>query len=242
MKTTYTFSRQSGFSLVELMVAMTIGLLLLAALSYFLLGIKQAGRTTDDLSRMQENGRYAIDTLAASIRQAGYKDNPDQAFTTIYGAAALATTQGVGGASDSLTLRHAPQDATETDCSGVTPVTGTPVVEVFAITDGALTCNGVIVAPNVADLQLSLAQGTAAGATTAYAAPGAIDDNSVVSVQVQLLLVSPRTGVAASAQTYVYNGASVTANDGRLRQVYTAATALRNRVQNEPHPLPAPAI
>lgn len=64
--------KQLGFSLVELMVASTIGLIVLGAVGYFYLGARQSFRTTDNLSRIQENARLAIETMARDIRMAGY--------------------------------------------------------------------------------------------------------------------------------------------------------------------------
>ena len=63
---------QKGFSLVELMVASTIGLIVVGSIGYFYLGTRQAYRTTDNLSRIQESQRIALDTLAREIRLAGY--------------------------------------------------------------------------------------------------------------------------------------------------------------------------
>lgn len=63
---------QSGFGLVELMIAMTIGLILLGGIGYVFLGSRGAFRTTENLSRIQENARYALDTMSRDIRMAGY--------------------------------------------------------------------------------------------------------------------------------------------------------------------------
>lgn len=63
---------QSGFGLVELMIAMTIGLILLGGIGYVFLGSRGAFRTTENLSRMQENARYALDMMSRDIRMAGY--------------------------------------------------------------------------------------------------------------------------------------------------------------------------
>lgn len=63
---------QKGFSLVELMVASTIGLMVVGSIGYFYLGTRQAYRTTGNLSRIQESQRFALDTLAREIRLAGY--------------------------------------------------------------------------------------------------------------------------------------------------------------------------
>lgn len=62
-----------GFSLVELMVAMTIGFIVVGSVGYVYLGSRSAFRTTDNMSRMQESARYAMDTLTRDIRMAGYR-------------------------------------------------------------------------------------------------------------------------------------------------------------------------
>ena len=64
--------RQSGVTLIELMVAMVIGLLLLSGLVNVLVGSKKSYQWQDELSRLQENGRFAVQTLSREIRLAGY--------------------------------------------------------------------------------------------------------------------------------------------------------------------------
>lgn len=64
--------QSSGFGLVELMIAMTIGLILLLGIGYVFLGSKQTFRTQDDFSRIQENVRYALETVGVDVRMAGY--------------------------------------------------------------------------------------------------------------------------------------------------------------------------
>lgn len=66
-------TRQAGFSLVELMVAMTIGFIVVGAVGYLYIGSRGAFRTTDNMSRMQESARYALDLMAREIRMAGYR-------------------------------------------------------------------------------------------------------------------------------------------------------------------------
>lgn len=57
-----------------------------------------------------------------------------------------------------------------------------------------------------------------------------LDVTEVVAIRVSLLMRSIEDNVLSSAQTYSYNGASVTATDRRLRKVFTATITLRNRV------------
>ncbi len=62
----------SGFGLIELMVAIAISLLLFAGVLNIFLSSKQTYRGQSALSRLQENGRNAIDLMSRDIRMAGY--------------------------------------------------------------------------------------------------------------------------------------------------------------------------
>lgn len=64
--------KQHGFTLVELMVAMTLGLFLLGGVITILTASHQTYRVNDALARMQENARYAFQVLSRDIRMAGY--------------------------------------------------------------------------------------------------------------------------------------------------------------------------
>ena len=61
-----------GFSLVELMVALLITLILLAGVAQIFLSSKKSFVIQDSLGRLQENGRYAMETIAQDVRRAGY--------------------------------------------------------------------------------------------------------------------------------------------------------------------------
>lgn len=63
---------QSGMSLIELMIAMTLGLVVLGGVAAAFLGSKQSYRVNENLARMQETARYAFDILSKDIRMAGY--------------------------------------------------------------------------------------------------------------------------------------------------------------------------
>jgi len=63
-----------GFSLIELLVALTIGLLItLVVLQAYLGGLGTQNAQTD-ATRAQESSRLAFDLLSHSLRQAGYKN------------------------------------------------------------------------------------------------------------------------------------------------------------------------
>jgi type IV pilus assembly protein PilW len=63
---------QSGRSLVELMIAMAIGLAILVGIGSLFLANRQTSRITDDRSRLEEDGRLALNLLSFHLRMAGY--------------------------------------------------------------------------------------------------------------------------------------------------------------------------
>lgn len=62
----------AGLSLVELMVAITIGLIILAAVSRLFVSSRSTYNLEESLARVQESGRFAMEFLAQDIRMAGY--------------------------------------------------------------------------------------------------------------------------------------------------------------------------
>jgi len=63
---------QRGFSLVEMMIAIVVGLIVIAAITgIFLLGSRNY-REDDRFARMQENGRYALKLMAGELVNVGF--------------------------------------------------------------------------------------------------------------------------------------------------------------------------
>ena len=63
-------ARQPGFSLVELMISITLGLLIVAATLSIFASNKQAYRTTENLGRVQENARMSFELIGNDVREA----------------------------------------------------------------------------------------------------------------------------------------------------------------------------
>lgn len=84
-----------GYSLIELMVALTIGLIILGAVSTLFVGSKKGYTTQDRLARLQENARFAMQFIIRDMRLAGYygcvDDITDQNLSnTLNGASGFA--------------------------------------------------------------------------------------------------------------------------------------------------------
>ncbi len=158
--------RQQGLGLAEVIVAMAIGVALLGGVGYLLVGSKKMNSTQDDVARMQESGRNAMEILGKAIRQAGFQLDVDQAFVA---NALVGTDYGGTGASaqaDTLTVQHDPSWVADTgatpnpakgqevDCegavqtsdnvvnatTGIRPVNTNLVKYAFSVADGRLLC------------------------------------------------------------------------------------------------------
>lgn len=65
-------SGQRGFSLIELMVALLLGLLLMSGIVAVYLESKRGWAQDEAIARVQENGRYALRLLSREIAMAGF--------------------------------------------------------------------------------------------------------------------------------------------------------------------------
>lgn len=64
-------ARSRGVSLIELMIALALGLVVVLAASMVFVGSRQASRTTEGLSRTQETARNAFELMARDLRETG---------------------------------------------------------------------------------------------------------------------------------------------------------------------------
>lgn len=145
-----TNQRQQGFTIVELMVAATLGLLILAGAISMFISNKRIYTEQDEMGRLQENARFAMNMLIRDIRMAGYSGcNHDiatvtnhitgagtatsiHAFTPVEGSEAGGNWQPSGastdlGTSDGITLRYLDY----TDAYSMTPAMSTADIEIY---------------------------------------------------------------------------------------------------------------
>ena len=94
---------ERGFSLVEMMVSITIGLMILVALLGVLSGNAKSSKTNERTSELQSNGRYALNNLKRELRHAGYRGYtwadqtpPTTAIAVTYPAGSVEECGGAG--------------------------------------------------------------------------------------------------------------------------------------------------
>ena len=235
--------RQLGLSLIELMVAMTIGLFLLLVISNLFIGSKQTYTNQDNLSRLQENGRFAIALLGKVIRESGYHNlsytQPASMYSKLTNTDAWPYTTvnvvgGVDGGSspDSITLS---EDNT-VDCLNAA-VAVSPATNTYTVNGSAqLTCTSVnngttgVLLDNVEDMQILY--GETVGTSIRYVSQSATAPvwANVTSVRVCLLMRTQAGGLTVTAQKYTdCNGtANQSKTDGRIRETFSETFTIRN--------------
>jgi type IV pilus assembly protein PilW len=106
---------QRGMTLIELMVAMTIGLFLMLVLSAAYFNATQLFRTQNQLAELQDNGRSAIEVLTKELRMVGYMGCVNEA--SLAAAPPFVSMQGYDSVAD---YERAGNTLTETSFSGAT--------------------------------------------------------------------------------------------------------------------------
>ena len=64
---------QKGMTLVELLISITLGLIITAALLSLFINSRQSYRVNENMSRLQENARFAVSFLSRDLRMADYR-------------------------------------------------------------------------------------------------------------------------------------------------------------------------
>ena len=149
-----------GFSIVELLVAVTLSALLLLGVTKIFVDTKSSYNLREGLSRLQENGRFAMDLVQLSFRQTGFKANGFQSDNNAflvdvgnYGPAnndfvaagqVVAGSEGGGANSDTLSFRFQQPSAAPfiNECNpNIAPVAGATLVNtIYIAADNTLHC------------------------------------------------------------------------------------------------------
>lgn len=147
------FSRhRTGFTLVELMIAMVIGLVLIGGVIVVFLSAQQAIAQAQAMSRVQENLRFASDFLVRDIRNAGFRDEASLAFGDWLDLATSFVEIEENGRG--LTVRYAGRG----DCNQAFRGAHQEVITVenrYTVNDGELQCNGVLLVSGIRGMNVS---------------------------------------------------------------------------------------
>jgi len=76
-----SLDRQNGLTLIEIMIALVLGILLVSALINIYIGSTRSSSFTRGLQSVQENGRHGISVLQRDIRLAGFTNSTVENMT-----------------------------------------------------------------------------------------------------------------------------------------------------------------
>lgn len=250
---------QRGFSLVELMVSLTLGSLVILALGQIYSSTSASRRVQEMQSRLAEDGRFVMGISSRLLLQAGYRNTP------VYGTPFQSISASVSTAS-SVSFVFDTDGVNHIGCNGaVDPISG-PIRSVtiartatgldctYTNASGPTTTNWVVAAASgtsrgveIVDfnLQYGVDTGNNTGAASAYqcaAAADCIPDTytstpsagaRIVAVRVCAVLRSEQSAMAVSRPAAFTNcsGANIAASttDRKVYRIFRTTVAMRNR-------------
>lgn len=237
--------RQQGFSLIEIMIAITISLILMAGIGQIFLGSKTSYNLQDGMGRLQENARFALDILNHSIGMTAFSGTLSPLSDAIDSTESkenetantdLGFTAADHTASDIIEVRY----TSATDCLG--NASGGTAQDRFYIDGSNLMCLGNgsatagVIAEGVENMQILYGEDTDNDTVAnVYAdADNVTDWNAIVSVRVALLVSTVQTvgnGTTDTKTHVLLNTPPIgPLGDHVIRRVFTRTIILRNKL------------
>lgn len=245
-----------GFTLVELLVAMILGLGLMAGVIQIFISTQNTYRMEEGLARIQENGRFSLDLIITQLRMAGYPYNLSQglnpfawnASTDITANATPYARQPIendANGNDELVFQYLAETGQTRNCLGEQPGSNILIQNRYYV-DGnntlRCTTNGGSDQPlveNVESFQVLYGVDTTATAdglpdtwVNAAGVTAAQWRDRVVAARIALLInTGGNVADSLDKQTYQLLDASTiaAADDLQRRRVFTGTVVLRNR-------------
>ncbi|QFU03135.1 hypothetical protein FIU83_15955 [Halomonas sp. THAF5a] len=250
---------QAGVGLIELMIAMVIGLLIVGMVTSYYLSSRQSYQTTVVSSELNNAQRYAVQLIGRQLLQAGYSEGWMDLSTSYPSMAshvdhpAFATGQIVAGADSGEGLDHSSElwvryqgsdwfDQDIVDCAGreVPPDDGTAWVRIYLDDTSTLRCQSGF--DNDNDIQQQpLLNGVEALQFSYLDDSGSFQDHDDVddwttlrAVRVEMLVSSETdTWDAPNEQSFDWQGADLTFDSRRMFARFNRVVTLRNVMERQ---------
>lgn len=230
--------KQQGMTLIEIMISLLIGVFLIGGVLQIFINTRQTYRMQENLSGMQENGRFALSFFSNDMRMADFRECP----TSPSVATAVAGTNDAGlNGSDTITVTW--QDSA---CGAATTQIRIYSIQAGAGGQPALFRKVDAVPPpppvvemveGIENMQILYGEDTDSptDGTPNYYVPAnqVVDMSRVISIRVSLLVRSIDDNLTTAPRAYNYplpSSAATTPGDKRLRRIFTSTIALRNRL------------
>lgn len=239
---------QLGISLIELMIAMALGLFLILGATQIYIDNQKSYAFQQSQSENQEGSRYSLLFLQQELVKAGYRRRPDESIESVFPVATSSGCTFSAGetvkqdSANSICIRYQPRDDKERDCLGniidstlTTPYTKTNSLVTqkiaFDSTNKEVTCTRntttAAIVNGIADLRFEYGVGSAVAPQTisSFIKVAANSTQPVLAVRYTTLFRS--TGVklreSTTADTTLANWQSLTgATTAQLNAMKTA--------------------
>jgi type IV pilus assembly protein PilW len=241
---------QKGFSLVELMVALLLGLIISGAALNLFIGSRQTFNAISAEAQIQDSARFASEFLGRNLRIAGYRAfSQDNALASLPISAPFTSTDQVligydHALGDTLIVRSGADAGI--DCAGSNILNPTRMI--FSVANNILRCtasnpdnpnndgNGnviVLLVNNIENMQLLYGEDTTGDErpNQYLNATNVANWDRVVSINIGLLVAAPFVTAPGLNQTYPLLDLNITGNDGQQRQVFESTFTLRNTLE-----------
>ena len=236
-----------GFSLVELMVAMVLGLLLTAAAVSLFSTNQRTFQLQQTMGQLQEQGQLAMRFINQDVRRLGLvKDDVAAMVTTppgviTSGSLPPASSNNDSNGNDRLTFSY--HGAVDCEGDSLTPLQDTVVVNTYWVDDDAqLNCagnldagsNGVILLRGVRSFQVLYGVDTEKNGmpgVTQYVTADDLGVVPVVAIKLGVLMEADLASMsnAEQEQTFYILDSEVTVDEGRtMRRQFQSIVAVRN--------------
>lgn len=240
-------SRVSGFTLIEMMIAGSLGVVVLLAMSELYVQAKKSFQVNEAVARMQEEARFTTNFIHNHTKRAGrnvwkpvissgstitYTTAGTMAFTPSVSVAASSYYDNGGlNSSDRLTVKY--WSKTDKDCDGTAPnsTIGEIMTNTFEITTGAneceedtneLSCNGEPIVCGVSNFQVLYGVDTDSDGSANYFVPA-------TSVPTLSTTAPAATAVIAIRTAITFTDISDYANSNVADKTFTTTTFFRQK-------------
>jgi type IV pilus assembly protein PilW len=189
----------TGFTLTELMVAMAIGMVVLAAVTTTFMAQAKFYNAQEQINEMQQNARGALDIITRELKMAGYKPNGGTFDGVTYSVSQLmiqADLDGNGGISTSSSANEQITYAYDSTNKRITRKVATGTVEVLADNITAFTFSYLNSSGATTTTSSSIRQvGISISAITAKPDPNYSSNSGYRTYQITAAITPPNLGL-----------------------------------------------
>ncbi|MBV36703.1 MAG: hypothetical protein CMP47_14830 [Rickettsiales bacterium] len=228
-----------GFSLIELMVGITLSLILIAAAVAIYLSSKQTNTVNQASIQVQDEAQAALFMLKNDISKTGWTNDDRTDVYSLGNPIENTSSEGGGGNPDTLSISFESCDSSNarndcrtdgsdsTDCNGQNVAPNARITNTYSVNNGALTCNGQPIISGVETFQVEY--GFFNGTSYEYATYNNVTDFSrVSSIRVGLIVASDTPVPGGQAGTLKLFEQDFSFSDKRLRRAYAVSIPLLN--------------